>query len=55
MYPKHLMVSADNEVGLAWLENALQHAFARGEMVLVAYLEEVMDEVLFELELDAPV
>ncbi len=49
----HLMVSADNEVGLAWLESALEHAFARGEMVLVAYLEEVMDEVLCEMELDA--
>ncbi len=55
MYPMHLMVSADNEVSLAWLEGALEHAFARGQMVLVAYLEEVMDEVLFELELDAPV
>jgi hypothetical protein len=54
MYPMHLMVSADNEVGLAWLESALEHAFARGEMVLVAYLEEVMDEVLFEMELDLP-
>ena len=53
MYSMHLMVSADNEVGLAWLENALEHAFARGQMVLVAYLEEVMDEVLFEMELDA--
>ena len=52
MYPMHLMVSADNEVGLAWLESALEHAFARGEMVLVAYLEEVMSEVLFEMELD---
>ena len=54
MYPPmHLMVSVDNEVGLAWLESALEHAFERGQMVLVAYLEEVMDEVLFEMELDA--
>ncbi len=52
MYPMHLMVSADNEVGLAWLEGALEHAFARGEMLLLAYLEEVMYEVLFEMELD---
>ena len=56
MYPMNLMVSvmvsADNEVDLAWLESALEHAFARGQMVLVAYLEEVMYEVLFEMELD---
>jgi len=49
----HLMVSVDNDVGLAWVENALEHAFERGQMVLVAYLEEVMYEVLFEMELDA--
>ena len=53
MYPMHLMVGADNEVDLTWLESALEHAFSRGQMVLVAYLEEVMDEVLFEMELDA--
>ncbi len=53
MYPMHLVGSADNKVGLAWVEGALEHAFARGEMVLVAYLEEVMDEVLFEMEMGA--
>ena len=53
MYPMHSMVSADSEEGLAWVESALEHAFARGQMVLVAYLEEVMYEVLFEMELDA--
>ena len=47
------MVSADDEAGLAWLESALEYAFTRGQIVLVAYLEEVMDEVLFEMELDA--
>ena len=52
MYPMHLMVSVDNEVGLVWLESALEHAFERGQMVLVAYLEEVMNEVLFEMELE---
>ena len=54
MYPMHLMVNVDNEAGLAWLESALEHAFTRGQMVLMAYLEEVMDEVLLEMELDAP-
>ena len=50
----HSMVSVDNEAGLTWLESALEHAFTRGQMVLVAYLEEIMDEVLFEMELDVP-
>ena len=50
----HLMTSVDNEAGLAWLESALEHAFMRGQMVLLAYLEEVMDEVLFEMDPDAP-
>ena len=50
----HLMLSADNEAGLTWLEGALEDAFARGQMLLVAYLEAVMDEVLFEMELEAP-
>lgn len=48
-----LIGSADNEVGLAWVEGALEHAFARGEMLLVAYLEEVIYEVLFEMEMGA--
>ncbi len=54
MYQTHSMARMDNEAGLAWLESALEHAFTRGQMVLVAYLEELMDEVLFEMELDAP-
>jgi len=54
MHRMHLMVSLDNEAGLAWLESALEHAFTQGQMVLVAYLEEVMEEVLFEMELAAP-
>ena len=54
MYQTHSMARMDNEAGLEWLESALEHAFTRGQMVLVAYLEELMDEVLFEMELDAP-
>ena len=46
-----LMVGVDNE---AWLEGALERAFTREEMVLVAYLEGVIDEVLFEVEPGAP-
>ena len=44
-------VSADNEAMLAWLERALEHASARRSPELWAYLEAVMYEVLFEMEL----
>jgi len=40
----------DNEVCLAWLEGALGHTFEDRQPALWAYLEAVMDEVLFELE-----
>jgi hypothetical protein len=47
----HLVVSTDNEAMLAWLDGALRQAFTQGKMVLVAYLEAVMEEVLFEMEI----
>ena len=46
----HLAVSADNEARLAWLEGALDYAFVQRKPELWAYLEAVMDEVLFEIE-----
>jgi hypothetical protein len=46
------VVSADNEAMLAWLDGALRQAFTQGRIVLVAYLEAVMEEVLFEMEID---
>ena len=49
----HLMVSVDNEARLAWLEGALRYAFVQRKPELWTYLEAVMDEVLFEMELDA--
>ena len=48
----HLTLSVDNEAGLAWLEHALAYAFANSGPELLAYLEAVMDEVLFEMELE---
>jgi hypothetical protein len=48
----HLVVSTDNEAMLAWLDGALRQAFTQGKMVLVAYLEAVMEEVLFEMEIN---
>ena len=46
----HLMVSMDNEARLAWLEGALDYAFVQRKPELWAYLEAVIDEVLFEME-----
>jgi hypothetical protein len=49
----HLTLSVDNESGLAWLEEALVYAFAHSRPQLWAYLEAVMDDFLFEIELEA--
>ena len=49
-----LVVSADNEARLAWLEGALQWAFVQRKPKLWVYLEAVIDEVLFEMELNTP-
>lgn len=46
-----LTLGVDNEAGLAWLEDALAYAHSRPE--LRAYLEAVIDDVLFEMELEA--
>ena len=35
---------------LAWLVSALEHARIRGQIKLVAYLEAVADDVVFEVE-----
>lgn len=35
---------------LDWLVEALEHARAEGQAKLVSYLEEVADEVVFEIE-----
>ena len=40
-------------VSLAWLEEALEHAYAHGQIKTLAYLEAVIDDVLFEMELEA--
>jgi hypothetical protein len=48
-----LRVKVDNESSLAWLEEALAHAFTHGRSELWAYLQAVMDDVLFEMELEA--
>jgi hypothetical protein len=40
-------------VPLAWLEDALGHAYAHGQMQTLAYLEAVMEDVVFMLEMAA--
>ena len=42
-------MSVDNEACLAWLDGALGRAFEDGKPELWAYLEAVMEEVLFEM------
>jgi hypothetical protein len=49
-----LAASVGNEsVSLAWLEDALEHAYAHGQMQTLAYLEALMEDVVFEMELAA--
>ena len=48
----HLAVSEDNEARLVWLERALAYAFVQRKPELCAYLEAVLAEVLFEIELE---
>jgi hypothetical protein len=40
-----------NEKTLVWLEGALEYAFMKRRPELWAYLEAVLDEVLFEMEM----
>jgi hypothetical protein len=49
-----LAASVGNEsVSLAWLEDALEHAYAHGQMQTLAYLEAVMEDVVFAMEMAA--
>ncbi len=48
-------MSPDNEACLTWLDSALGQAFEDGRPELWAYLEVVMEEVLFEMEVSPSV
>jgi hypothetical protein len=49
-----LTPEVDSETAtLAWLVGALEHARSRGQTKVVGYLEEVADEVVFEVEMAA--
>jgi hypothetical protein len=43
----------DESVSLAWLEDAIEHAHAHGQMKALAYLEAVMEDVVFVVEMAA--
>lgn len=50
----NLALGKDTETAtLEWLVKALEHARSRGQTKVVGYLEEVADEVVFEVELVA--
>jgi hypothetical protein len=51
MLTEDLKPGADAETAtLAWLVSALEHARSKGQTKLVGYLEEVADDVVFEVE-----
>jgi hypothetical protein len=43
----------DESVSLAWLEDAIEYAHAHGQMQTLAYLEAVMEDVVFMVEMAA--
>jgi hypothetical protein len=44
-------LSKDNEICLAWLEDALQQLRPEGRAKAVGYLEAVLEEVVFEMKM----
>jgi hypothetical protein len=49
-----IAASVDNDsVALAWLEAALEHAYAHGQIKALAYLEALMEDVVFTMEMAA--
>lgn len=47
-------LNVDNEAAMVWLDGALNDAIARGQMALISYLEAVLEDLVFEMELDTP-
>ena len=51
MSTQNLILGADEiSATLAWLVEALEHVRSRGQTTVVGYLEEVADDVVFEME-----
>lgn len=50
----YLTVGADSKTAaLAWLVSALEYARSQGQTTLIGYLEAVMEDVVFEMEMAA--
>jgi hypothetical protein len=43
----------DESVSLTWLEEALEHAYAHGQMKTLAYLEAIIEDAVFMMEMAA--
>ena len=43
----------DESVSLAWLEEALEHAYTHRQMKTLAYLEELIEDAVFVMEMSA--
>jgi hypothetical protein len=41
----------DESVSMAWLEDAIEHAYAHGQMETLAYLEAVMEDEVYVMEM----
>ena len=50
----HALLSPDNVICFAWLEDALQRLRPEGQEKVVSYLEAVLEEVLFEMKVTSP-
>jgi hypothetical protein len=49
-----LAANVSNEsISLAWLEEALEHAYSHGQMKTLAYLEAVIEDAVFVMEMAA--
>ena len=49
-----LAAGEDNvSVSLAWLEEALEHAYAHGQIKTLAYVEAVIEDAVFVMEMAA--
>lgn len=48
-----MLTPDDENATLAWLEDALGQAYAYSQMTTLAYLEAVMEDVVFEMEMTA--
>jgi hypothetical protein len=46
-----MLVAETETATLGWLEEALEHAYSHGQHLALAYLEAVIEDVLFEEEM----